>query len=175
MRKIIINILFENGGIILEDFFVKELSKNLELEGKIIKGGIQKLINKNKLYRLENKYVSLTDFGDKQENMINELLTKSDFTIDTDAPVIEFFGTERVFDGKSFITDGKMVRGAGMRLFRGKEKVYEGKLEALKRFKDDVKQVEQNYECGISINGYTDFKVGDVVEAYEVREKPRKR
>ncbi|MBU1867352.1 MAG: translation initiation factor IF-2 [Candidatus Margulisbacteria bacterium] len=74
-----------------------------------------------------------------------------------------------------FITDGKMVRGAGMRITRGKDKIYEGKLEALKRFKDDVKQVEQNYECGISINGYNDFKVGDVVEAFEVREKPRKR
>ncbi|MFA6170620.1 MAG: translation initiation factor IF-2 [Candidatus Margulisiibacteriota bacterium] len=75
----------------------------------------------------------------------------------------------------SFITDGKMVRGVGMRIFRGKEKIYEGKLEALKRFKEDVKQVEQNYECGISINGYTDFKVGDIVEAFETREKPRQR
>jgi len=75
----------------------------------------------------------------------------------------------------SFITDGKMVRGAGMRIFRDKEKIYEGKLEALKRFKDDVKQVEQNYECGISINGYTGFKVGDIVEAFEIREKPRQR
>ena len=73
----------------------------------------------------------------------------------------------------SFVTDGKMQRGVGIRIFRAKQKVYEGKLESLKRFKEDVKTVEANYECGIAIPGYTDFKVGDVVEAFEVREKPR--
>ena len=73
------------------------------------------------------------------------------------------------------VTDGKMARGIGLRIFRGKEKVYEGKLEALKRFKDDVKSVEQNYECGISISGYNNFQVGDIIEAFEVREKQRKR
>jgi translation initiation factor IF-2 len=74
-----------------------------------------------------------------------------------------------------FVKDGKMVRGAKMRLFRGAEKIYDGKLESLKRFKDDVKQVEQNYECGIAITGYTNFKVGDEIEAYEIREKARKK
>jgi len=74
-----------------------------------------------------------------------------------------------------FVTDGKMVRGAGLRIFRGKEKVYEGKLESLKRFKEDVKSVELNYECGIALTGYTNFEVGDMIEAFEVREKPRKK
>ncbi|HVN67031.1 MAG TPA: translation initiation factor IF-2 [Candidatus Sulfotelmatobacter sp.] len=72
-----------------------------------------------------------------------------------------------------FVTDGKMVRGSGLRIMRGKEKVYEGKMESLKRFKEDVKAVEANYECGINIPGYTDFKVGDIIEAFEVREKAR--
>ena len=75
----------------------------------------------------------------------------------------------------SFITDGKMVRGAGMRIIRNKAKVYEGKLESLKRFKEDVKSVEQNFECGIAIPGYSEFKIGDIVEAFETREKPRAR
>jgi translation initiation factor IF-2 len=73
-----------------------------------------------------------------------------------------------------FVTDGKMARGTGMRIFRGKEKIYEGKLESLKRFKEDVKSVESNYECGIAISGYTNFQVGDTIEAFEVREKARK-
>lgn len=76
LEPIIIDILFENGGIILEEFFVKNLSSDIELEEKKIKKSIQKLINKNKLYRLEEKYISLTDFGDKQEDRINELLNK---------------------------------------------------------------------------------------------------
>ncbi|MGB9613510.1 MAG: translation initiation factor IF-2, partial [Candidatus Margulisiibacteriota bacterium] len=59
-----------------------------------------------------------------------------------------------------YVTDGKMVRGAGLRVFRNQEKIYEGKLESLKRFKEDVKTVEQNYECGIAIPGYTNFEVG---------------
>ncbi|MFA6430958.1 MAG: translation initiation factor IF-2 [Candidatus Margulisiibacteriota bacterium] len=75
----------------------------------------------------------------------------------------------------SFVTDGKMVRGSGMRIFRGKEKIHEGKMESLKRFKEDVKTVEQNYECGISIQGYENFKIGDIIECFEVREKPRKK
>lgn len=74
-----------------------------------------------------------------------------------------------------FVKDGKLVRGAKFRLYRGPEKVHEGRLESLKRFKDDVKVVEQNYECGVAIPGFTDFKEGDEIEAFEVREKARKR
>ena len=74
-----------------------------------------------------------------------------------------------------FVTDGKMTRGTGIRIFRDKEKIYEGKLESLKRFKEDVKSVEQSYECGIAMPGYTNFKVGDVIENFEIREKPRKK
>lgn len=74
-----------------------------------------------------------------------------------------------------FVTDGKLTRGTGMRIFRGKEKTYEGKLESLKRFKEDVKMVEQNYECGVAIPGYTNFQAGDVIENFEVREKPRQK
>jgi translation initiation factor IF-2 len=72
-----------------------------------------------------------------------------------------------------FVTDGKLTRGVRIRIFRDKQKIYEGKLESLKRFKEDVKMVEQNFECGISITGYEDFKAGDIVEAYEMREKSR--
>ncbi|OGC10585.1 translation initiation factor IF-2 [candidate division WOR-1 bacterium RIFCSPHIGHO2_02_FULL_53_26] len=72
-----------------------------------------------------------------------------------------------------FVTDGKMVRGSGLRIFRDKQKIYEGKLESLKRFKEDVKSVETNFECGIAVPGYNDFKAGDIIETFETREKPR--
>jgi translation initiation factor IF-2 len=71
-----------------------------------------------------------------------------------------------------FVKDGRLVRGGKIRIFRGKEKIYEGKLESLKRFKEDVKSVEQNYECGVAISGYTNFREGDEIEAFEIREKP---
>lgn len=70
-----------------------------------------------------------------------------------------------------FVEEGKLVRGGRIRIFRGKEKIYEGKLESLRRFKEDVKSVEQNYECGVAIPGYTNFEVGDEIEAFEIRKK----
>ncbi|MFC1511126.1 translation initiation factor IF-2 [Candidatus Margulisiibacteriota bacterium] len=74
-----------------------------------------------------------------------------------------------------FVTDGRLARGAKMRIFRNEEKIHEGKLVSLKRFKDDVKAVEQNFECGVAIPGYSNFEAGDIVEAFEIREKSRKR
>lgn len=74
-----------------------------------------------------------------------------------------------------FVKDGKLIRGTGMRLFRGKEKIFEGKLESLKRFREDVKSVEANFECGVAIAGYTNFQVGDLIEAFEIREKSREK
>ncbi|MFH1347844.1 MAG: translation initiation factor IF-2, partial [Candidatus Margulisiibacteriota bacterium] len=74
-----------------------------------------------------------------------------------------------------FVKDGKMARGSKIRIFRGPDKLYEGKLESLKRFKEDVKAVEQNYECGIAISGYINFKEGDEIECFEIREKARKK
>jgi translation initiation factor IF-2 len=52
--------------------------------------------------------------------------------------------------------------------------IYEGKIDSLKRFKDDVKEVQSGYECGISIVGYNDLKVGDEIECYKIVEEKRK-
>ena len=73
-----------------------------------------------------------------------------------------------------FINSGKFTRGAGLRIFREGEKIYEGKLESLKRFKEDVKEVAEGYECGVAILNFEDFKEGDVLECFEVREKVKK-
>lgn len=72
-----------------------------------------------------------------------------------------------------FINSGKFVRGAGLRIIRDDKQIYEGKVENLKRFKDDVREVQEGYECGISIKGYTDFKEKDQLEVFETREKNR--
>jgi translation initiation factor IF-2 len=74
-----------------------------------------------------------------------------------------------------FVTEGKLTRGFKMHILRDKKEIYNGKLESLKRFKEDVKTVEQNFECGIAIVGYDDFKVGDIIEVFETREKARKK
>jgi len=76
--------------------------------------------------------------------------------------------------GGAYVLDGKVPRDANVRLLRDGVQIYEGQLDSLKRFKDDVKEVDSGYECGLSLKGYDDIKVGDVVEAYKIVEKKRK-
>lgn len=67
-----------------------------------------------------------------------------------------------------FVVDGKIMRSSQVRLLRDSKIVYTGKIGSLRRFKDDVREVEKGYECGLSIENYTDIKQGDVIEAFEV-------
>ena len=67
-----------------------------------------------------------------------------------------------------YVTDGKMVRNAQVRLLRDNVVMYEGKMSSLRRFKDDVKDVASGYECGIGLENYHDIKVGDIIEAFEM-------
>jgi translation initiation factor IF-2 len=70
----------------------------------------------------------------------------------------------------SYVTDGKVVRNSRARLVRDSVQIWEGKLGSLRRFKDDVKEVQSGFECGISLEGYNDVKVGDVIEVYTKKE-----
>ena len=67
-----------------------------------------------------------------------------------------------------YVTDGKMVRDAEARLIRDGVVVYEGALESLKRFKDDAREVQTGFECGVTLERFTDVKVGDVVEVFKM-------
>ncbi|KHF30969.1 Translation initiation factor IF-2 [Anoxybacillus sp. BCO1] len=73
-----------------------------------------------------------------------------------------------------YVTDGKITRDSSVRLIRQGIVVYEGQIDTLKRYKDDVKEVAQGYECGITIKNFNDIKEGDVIEAYMMQEVERK-
>jgi translation initiation factor IF-2 len=68
----------------------------------------------------------------------------------------------------SSVTDGKVVRSAMVRLMRDQKSIFTGKIASLRRFKDDVKEVEKGFECGIGIENFNEFQPGDVIEAYEL-------
>ncbi len=68
------------------------------------------------------------------------------------------------------VLDGTIKRTALARVLRNSKQVYAGKMASLKRFKDDVREVEKGFECGIGIENYSDFKPGDIIEAYEIEE-----
>jgi len=63
-----------------------------------------------------------------------------------------------------YVTDGKVVRNADARLVRNGIVIYEGKIESLRRFKDDVREVPEGYECGLTLEKYNDIQVGDRIE-----------
>ena len=73
----------------------------------------------------------------------------------------------------SYVIEGKITRDSGIRLIREGVVVFEGEIDTLKRFKDDVKEVATNYECGITIKNFNDIKEGDIIEAFVMEEIER--
>ena len=69
-----------------------------------------------------------------------------------------------------YVTEGKFLRGGRARLVRDSRIIYEGKVGSLRRFKEDVREVQQGYECGIGLENFNDVKVGDVLETYDLKE-----
>jgi translation initiation factor IF-2 len=72
----------------------------------------------------------------------------------------------------SYVTEGTLRRSASARLLRDGVQVFQGRFGSLKRFKDDVREVQQGFECGVGLEGFNDVKVGDVIEAFQTEEKP---
>ena len=74
----------------------------------------------------------------------------------------------------SYVLEGKVCNNSKIRIIRDNIVLYEGQIESLRRFKDDVKEVATGYECGITIDNYRDFKEGDILEVYDMEEIPQK-
>ena len=72
-----------------------------------------------------------------------------------------------------YVQDGKITRNSRVRLLRDGIVMFTGGIDSLKRFKDDVREVDSGFECGVSLVGYNDIKVGDVIEAFEQVEVKR--
>ncbi|TVR29884.1 MAG: translation initiation factor IF-2 [Spirochaetaceae bacterium] len=74
----------------------------------------------------------------------------------------------------SYVTSGKIRRNAQVHVIRDGVRIYSGKVVSLRRFKDDAREVDQGYECGVGVENFSDLKVGDVLEVYEVKEVAKK-
>jgi translation initiation factor IF-2 len=70
----------------------------------------------------------------------------------------------------SYVLDGKILRNGKARIVRDSIQVWQGNIKALRRFKDDVRDVAAGYECGISLEGFNDIKEGDVIECFEMEQ-----
>jgi translation initiation factor IF-2 len=91
-----------------------------------------------------------------------------------DAEVREIFRIPRIGAiAGCYVTEGTITRGSKVRFLRDGVIIWKGVLATLRRFKDDVREVQAGYECGIGLSNFQDLRDGDVIETYEEREIPR--
>jgi len=117
-------------------------------------------------------YSIIYDVTDDMKKMLSGMLapTLKEHLIGY-AQIREVFNITKV--GKvagCMVTEGIVKRGAGVRLLRDNVVIHQGELSQLKRFKDDVKEARESYECGMSFANYEDIRIGDVIECFEVEE-----
>ena len=117
-------------------------------------------------------YDAIEDVRDALEGLLSP--EKSERTLGT-VEVRETFKVPKAGTiAGSYVVEGRIKRNDRIRLIREGVVIYEGTVGTLRRFKEDVREVQSGYECGLSIDGYNDVKVGDEVEAYEIVETARK-
>ncbi len=116
-------------------------------------------------------YDAINEVKDAMEGM---LAPEEKEVITGNAEVRETFKISKVGTiAGCMVTDGILKRNNDVRLVRDGIVIYSGAIGALKRFKDDVAEVKKGYDCGISINGFNDIKVGDIIEGFEIQETKR--
>jgi translation initiation factor IF-2 len=117
-------------------------------------------------------YDAINDLKDAMEGMLSPVFKEE---ITGNAEVRQTFKISKIGTiAGCMITDGKVYRSSSVRLIRDGIVVYTGELSALKRFKDDVKEVAKGYECGIQIKNYNDLQEGDIVESFREVEVKKK-
>jgi translation initiation factor IF-2 len=115
-------------------------------------------------------YAIIYELGDKVREMMADLLDPDLKETKTGAAEVRAtFPLAKGFVAGCLVTEGKINRNAAARLRRGKEVVHEGKIATLKRFKDDANEVRAGLECGIKLDDFNGYAVGDVIECYEVQ------
>ncbi|MCS6878129.1 MAG: translation initiation factor IF-2, partial [Geminicoccaceae bacterium] len=125
---------------------------------------------------IEIRYYSIIyELLDDVKNILSGMLApESKEIVLGHAEIREVFNISKV--GKvagCMVTDGVIKRGARVRLLRDNVVIFDGQLSSLRRFKEDVREVKEGFECGMALDGYQDIRQGDVIEAYEVQEVAR--
>jgi translation initiation factor IF-2 len=110
------------------------------------------------------------ELGDKTREMMADLLDPDIKEIKLGAAEVRAtFPLAKGFVAGCLVTEGKVNRGAAARLRRGREVVHEGKVGTLKRFKDDANEVRAGLECGVKLDDFNGYQVGDVIECYDTQ------
>ncbi|MDP5081851.1 MAG: translation initiation factor IF-2 [Winogradskyella sp.] len=117
-------------------------------------------------------YAAINDLKDAMEGMLSPEVKEE---ITGTAEIREIFKVSKIGNiAGCMVINGKIFRNSGIRIIRDGVVVHTGTLDALKRFKDDVKEVSKGYDCGMQIKGFNDITIGDVIEAFQEVEVKKK-
>ncbi|SHJ91973.1 bacterial translation initiation factor 2 (bIF-2) [Reichenbachiella agariperforans] len=170
-----VNIIHKGVGQISESDVLLASASDAVIIGFQVRpsGGAKKIAEKDeieiRLYSII--YDAINDVKDAMEGLLAPTVEE---IITGNIEVRDVFKISKVGTvAGCYVTDGYVKRANNIRLIRDGIVTYEGQIGQLKRFKDDVQEVKYSYECGISIKGFNDIKIGDVIEGYEQREVKR--
>lgn len=175
-EEIQINIIHKGVGAITEsDVLLASASDAIIIGFNVRPQGNAKQLAEKEEIDIRNYsiiYAAIDDLKDAMEGMLSPELKEE---ITGTAEVRELFKISKVGTiAGCMVTDGKILRNGQIRLIREGVVIYTGELVALKRFKDDVKEVSKGYDCGVQIKGYNDLKEYDVIECFHEVEVKKK-
>jgi len=168
-EEIQVNIIFKGVGAITESDVLLASASDAVIIGFNVKPtqSARKLSEKEQIdirsYSII--YDAINDLKDAMEGMLSPEMKEENTG---EAEVRDTFKISRIGTiAGCMVTSGKILRNSSVRVVRGDEQIFEGKLLSLKRFKDDVKEVTKGYDCGIQINDFNDLEVGDLIKCYQ--------
>ncbi|MGE5314552.1 MAG: translation initiation factor IF-2 [Acidobacteriota bacterium] len=171
-----IRVIHKGVGAISESDVLLAAASNAIIVGFQVRPNLnaRRLAEKEKVdLRLYNIiYNAINELKDALEGMLAPTLTEE---VTATVEVRETFKVPKVGTiAGCYVTDGKIVRNNRVRLVRDGISIFEGGIASLKRFKEDVKEVETGFECGIGLDNFNDIKAGDTIEAFKTVETKRK-
>ncbi|MBO4594635.1 MAG: translation initiation factor IF-2 [Clostridia bacterium] len=172
-EEVKVNVIHAAVGAIKEsDIMLAESSKAVIIGFNVRPDANAKAVSEHsgveiKLYRVI--YEAIEDVEKALKGMLAPKITETYMGKAEVREVFKISGVGQV--AGCYVVEGKIIRGGKLRIYRDDVMICEGNVLQLKRFKDDVKEVAQGFECGISIEKFNDIKVGDFIESYEIGEE----
>ncbi|HUH35507.1 MAG TPA: translation initiation factor IF-2 [Moheibacter sp.] len=175
-EEIHINILHKGVGQITEsDVLLASASDAIIIGFNVRPGASAKEIAEKEEIEIRNYSIIYDAINDVKEAMEGMLSPELKEQVTGEIEVRETFKVSKIGTiAGCMVLDGKVNRNASVRIIRDGVVIHDGELASLKRFKDDVREVNKGYECGLNIKNFNDIEVGDIIEAYETVEVRKK-
>jgi translation initiation factor IF-2 len=162
------------GGISESDVMLADASEALLIGFHVVADEKARLLAEERRVEIRHYQVIYEATGDARKALEGLLEPEKREEVTGHLEIREVFRASRV--GRiagCHVLDGRIERGGNTRLIRDSVVIYTGKIESVRRFKEDVKEVREGFDCGVRITGYDDIQVGDVIETFRIREVAR--